>query len=291
MPRLIEFVTREAWKAARSKPPWRIGASTAAKICSGKQCEAWCEAKLGTSLDAKAMPWLTLGQCLESGIIDAGRRIHGWTLRDFSQTNTLVHDDIEWASATLDAERDDLEPGEPVNAKNVGTMAQAYMDYRNGLMPDLHTLQGNWECFVTGAKRFHILALVGGAEVVPFTIDRDDRVIAGMFAACSEFRERYLIGDEEPEPDATPETARAFAARVAYEEGAEILFDGKVAEAAIRLTEIEAERKPLDEEEAQLKNVVRQAMATAKVGRAPNGVEWAWTEGKVRQLRRKAVRA
>jgi predicted phage-related endonuclease len=165
------------------------------------------------------------------------------------------------------------------------------MDYRNGHIPHDHTLAAHWEMLVTGNERAYILALVGGAEVVDFTIERDDDTILGLYKECKRFRENYLAGSEEPEPDASPETARAFAARVSYEEGAEILFDGKVAEAAIRLTEIEAERKPLDEEEAQLKNVVRQAMATAKVGRAPNGVEWAWTEGKVRQLRKRGVKA
>lgn len=290
MPRLIEFSSRDEWRASRSRDPWPIGASTAAKICCGRPCEAWLEAKLAQELDRKAMPWLTLGSCLEAGIIEASRQIHGWALRDFPQTNTLAHDDYEWVRATLDAERLDLGFEGPVNCKNVGTQAKAYYDYRDGVMPYEHTLQGQWECFVTGARRFHILALVGGAEIVPFTIERDDDVIAGMFSECAEFRERYLLGDEEPEPDGRDETRQALAARVNYEEGAEILFDGKVAEAAIRLCEIESDRKPLDEEEAQLKNVIRQAMAEAKVGRAPNGVEWAWTEGKTRQLRKRGVK-
>lgn len=291
MPRLIEFPSRAEWLASRSRDPWPIGASDAAKICCGKACEVWVEKKLGVQPDRKAEPWLDLGQCLEPGILEAARRKLGWEISDWPQTKVAIHDELEWARCTPDALRHACGWAETINAKNVSTNNPRYRDYRDGLIPHDHLFGAYWEAFVTDRSQAWIVALVGGAEIVPFKVELDRDVLNGMLKTCAEFRERYLIGDEEPEPDSSDYTRQALSRRACFEEGSEILLDGKAAEAAVRLTEIEAARKPFDEEEAQLKNVIRQAMGTAKVGLAPNGVEWYWTNGETKQLRKRGVKA
>lgn len=106
----------------------------------------------------------------------------------------------EWASATPDAIFDDESAGAELKLVGFRT-AHLWGESGTADVPVTHFLQCLWYMGVMGLPKWYLVGQLG-TSIQTHPIDRDDTILASVVTACKEFYDRYVIGDETPEPGA-----------------------------------------------------------------------------------------
>lgn len=280
------FDSREPWLKARRE---KLGASDSAMIVLGRGRQVYDSKVNGVEVEQNDA--MTLGILTEPPVREACRRILKWSVDDPLPHELCVSGRVPFLSFSPDAWRcDDDKEMQPIQIKNVGMRSPDLHDVLNDKVPAYMYAQVQQEIFVSCVSKGYLVCLVGGCELKHFEIRRNDDYIDGLIDLLSEWRERYLIGGEKHPVDARQETARAIALSASYEAGSVCTLEGKAAQAAVEIPELEAQRSELDEKIDLRKNEIRQAIHEHESGISPDGREWYWTRGKSRQLRSREVR-
>jgi putative phage-type endonuclease len=237
----IDLASRGEWLEARRAG---LGGSDAAAVLEispyASRLDVYAE-KVGLAPPRVETEAMRIGLLMERPILGmyARRMPGGSDTAKFAEQVFVRSATYPWMFATLDAMRFD---GIVVEVKNVG-----------------------WRM----AGRVEVAALIGGADVRVYPIERDERIIARIVEREAEFWERHVLA-KVPPPATRAGDARALHALFPEPEG-EVELGPELAELAdlfaghgalIRLQE--AQR---DEAKARL----LAALGPAKVGRLPDG--------------------
>jgi len=225
--RVAMFGDRAAWEAARFEGD-RIGASDAPAIFG---------------LSPWAGPW-DLWRRMVHGIrpertdaekeqLARGLRWEATVLREYAHARPNVrlviggaeagfvvrHPSLPWAVCSPDAVAfEGLEWG-LVEAKAL-MRADGWsdedldtddLDITAEAVPEVYFVQCNWQLFVTGAAWVDLVVLLPRYDIRIIRIRRDETLIAGMAAQVAAWRERHIIGGEEPDPILSDEIKRRAA--------------------------------------------------------------------------------
>lgn len=134
--------------------------------------------------------WLEWGNILEPVIATEGGKRLGFAVvkNDFF----LAHEEHEWLTTTVDFWRgsehptiENLQQAEIVECKNVASRRANEWD---GTIPDHVHCQVLQQLAVTGARRAHICALIGGNRLVTHVVERDERTIEKIINKLVEFK-------------------------------------------------------------------------------------------------------
>lgn len=223
----------------------------------------------------EAMRW---GLRLEDLIIEAFEaqtdlHVHGrqWLVR---------HNRHPWAMATLDGlpfESPEIDyedvydtlgvfaPGEfePLGVIEVKTDA-GFGAWSDGV-PDHVRIQVMWQMFVTGLTNAWLAVLHGGRRFEVYEVGYDARLAASIFERVSEWRDRYIVGDEIPEPDAG-DTKIISELWPTHSDGVRIELSDDMAADLEALKGWKKQKKEAIEECKRLENRLRVAMQTAEIG-------------------------
>ena len=77
-------------------------------------------------------------------------------------------------------------------------------------VPEHYAMQCQWYMMVTGLTRWDVAVLIGGNDYREFTLERDDALIAEMFAAAEHFWVEHVEKEVPPEPTTPAECAQQF---------------------------------------------------------------------------------
>lgn len=108
----------------------------------------------------------------------------------------LAHDDFEWAMATPDGlTYADLTPG-IWEGKNVGWRSAG--DWDDDVTPEEYAWQVHWYMTVTGARRAHVSALLGGNHYVERLLEADDDFSARLLSKVGAWWKQHVVDGEMP---------------------------------------------------------------------------------------------
>jgi putative phage-type endonuclease len=154
--------------------------------------------KKGLVAPAETSDAMWLGTQSEPIIIESFRRKMGRRVEP--NRSILCHPVQTWAGCTPDGWT--FDPFEGLEAKLAGLhSARDWGEPGTAEVPPLYFSQVQWSMYVTGLTRWHLVAQIG-TKIQIHPIDRDDAIIEGMVNAGREFRERYLLTNELPDPGA-----------------------------------------------------------------------------------------
>lgn len=137
-----------------------------------------------------------LGKVSEPHILEAFRRKMNRSPRP--NRSIFINRDRTWMGATPDAFLSDPEEG--LEAKLVGLNgARDWGEPGTEEVPMTYWTQCQWYMAVTGLEAWWLIAQIGTKTQV-HPIHRDDAMIARMIEAGEEFRSRFILSDELPEP-------------------------------------------------------------------------------------------
>jgi putative phage-type endonuclease len=109
-------------------------------------------------------------------------------------------------------------PQRVVEVKAVGNWAFTN-DWGNGAhVPGYYLCQVQWYLAVTGLESAIVVALVAGARLHTFEVQRDQAAIVQLLAAADEFWSDHVQARKAPEPDGKMSTRKAIEARYAAPE-------------------------------------------------------------------------
>lgn len=137
-----------------------------------------------------------LGKVSEPNILAAFARKMG---RQPKPNRTIfVNAERQWMGATPDAFLSDPEEG--LEAKLVGLGgARDWGEPGTEEVPATYWVQVQWYMAVTGLEKWWLVAQIG-TKTQNHPILRDDAMIGRMIEAAEEFRSRFILSDELPEP-------------------------------------------------------------------------------------------
>lgn len=180
----------------------RIGGSDIASICGLNPHESSFAAWLRLSGREK--------HAIDNRFTEWGKRLETAILRKYADTNQVLvkfGPPIEanqsrirdgWKRGTEDAiacHASDPSHEWGVDAKNSSAhMARNWSDR----VPDQYLLQCTWYCHVFELDRWDLAVLIGGNEYRQFRIDRDAQLEQAIVDQVTEWRERFLVRDEQP---------------------------------------------------------------------------------------------
>ena len=154
--------------------------------------------KKGLVAPAETSDAMWLGIQSEPIIIEAYRRKMGRRVEP--NRSILCHPVERWAGCTPDGWT--FDPLEGLEAKLAGLhSASDWGEPGTAEVPPLYFSQVQWSMYVTGLTRWNLIAQLG-TKIQIHPIDRDDAIIEGMVNAGREFREKYLLTNDLPEPGA-----------------------------------------------------------------------------------------
>lgn len=134
--------------------------------------------------------WLEWGNILEPIIAAEGGKRAGFDVvkNDFF----LAHEEYDWLTTTVDFWRgsehptiENLHEAEIVECKNVASRRASDWE---GTIPDHVHCQVLQQLAVTGAKRAHICALIGGNRLITHVVERDEYTINQIIKKLVEFK-------------------------------------------------------------------------------------------------------
>jgi predicted phage-related endonuclease len=165
--------------------------------------DAWMDIKGGGRIDTEPNAHMILGQCLESGILEATGRILGCKITPNSKT--LRHPALPLVGGTPDGWID----GEDtvVEVKVVGLDRAKDWGFDADEVPVFVVLQLYWYMLLLGFSKGLVAALVGGwLRFYRFTSDPEVQDV--MLMRVREWWERYIVGDEQPAMGSSREAAQ-----------------------------------------------------------------------------------
>lgn len=154
-------------------------------------------------------------------------------------------------------------------------------------LPPRYLIQAHYQMLVTGREFVDVAALIGGAGLRIYPVQRDEQFCDFLRKQAVEFWTRYIEGDETPPPRTTAEC------RLLYprDNGAAVECPPDAIQAARDLLAVQAEMKTLAEQEDALKATLQAAMGEAEALEFDGRTLATWRTQVSRRLDTKALRA
>lgn len=272
--RALIFSSRESWLSARDVGH-RIGGSDIAKILGvspyGSQWDVWNRKKLGLSkvFTAAQLADFERGHRWESLVVEDYAKDSGvdvWATEDL----LIEHASERWVVGSpdgliLDAgELGGLEAKTDRDRKLWGESGQVIEAWEDGaeavIRPD-YALQVYWYLEASGLPFWDIAVAIPQSfdfpELRSFRVMRDEAIQGRILNKVGEWRERFLLGDEEPDPDGSDAAKAALLARFPGRGDKVVrLVDGQEEEDLLELVAVKAEIKALERRKGVLSQKV-----------------------------------
>jgi len=184
--------------------------------------------------------------------------------------------------ATLDATTEIERVVVPLEIKTTAVWRSD--DWENGA-PPRPWWQAQAQCFVTGARRASVAALIW-PRVVWCDVERDDAAIGHLLRCARELWARIENRDPPP-PDMTGSTRDALRALYPADDGSTVVLPGALIEISDRLDVAKAARRELEKQIERDEAEIKAALGTATLGILPDRSSWSWKQ----QHTRESVRA
>lgn len=198
---------RKAWLKMRQKG---IGGSDAGVILGlnpyKSRYRLWQEKIGAVDIEEKDNEYMYWGRVLE-GVI--AKRYTELTGEKLVKRGLLQHDNYPYILASVD--RMLVSKNEGLEIKTGGAYQEK--NWRGEEVPDSYYVQCLHYMLVTGARRWHIAALIGGNHLIIKTIERNQDDIMTLLEAEERFWLDYVIKQKEPPPDGSSDYTNALMAR------------------------------------------------------------------------------
>lgn len=181
---------------------------------------------------------------------------HDWMLAhiDRAIVNREVAGNVRWRGGRLTTDR--LLECKTAN----GFAAQAWGEPGSDAIPDHYLVQCQWYLGITGCEVADLAVLIGGQDYRAYSIPRDE----GLIGAATQAAERFWRNLQQgifPEPQSVEDARRLWPL---HQAGKSVIVGPEVADACLRLEQLAAERKRLEEEEEQAKARITAAFGDAE---------------------------
>ena len=200
------------------------------------------------------------GLALEGMILDEYEERHGVKL--VRQPGFMRHPRFPWAGGHIDA----MPEGSPVrliiDAKST-QRDDGYGDEGTDSVPSHIIAQAAWYMPLVDADACDIAVLFRNRDYREYHITRDVELEAELFAACEEFYQRYVVGDEVPELDGSEGTRRYLADRYPTNNGEIVKATPDLDEMVAMLKSIRGDKAKAEQIEATLQARIEQAIGEA----------------------------
>lgn len=239
---------RETWLNQRRDC---ITATDVSKILGlapwGSPHSVWRD-KHGLTKDFPPTPAMLKGVEAEPLIVaDYQTRHLGVELEDPGQFTLIRNPQLPWIACTPDRVYVDKSCG--LECKLVENSRKYWSDDK----PANHAyLQAHWCMITMQIPRWDIAAWIGN-RYVEYHLEADGKLHEALIGACQEFRERYILGGEEPPHDGQPETSRYLTALFPQTSDEMLAPTEEVITKVRRYRDILADEKKLKEEKEMLK--------------------------------------
>ncbi|MGW8374290.1 lambda-exonuclease family protein [Streptomyces sp. ODS28] len=271
---------REAWLAVRRGG---IGGSEVAAVLGMDRYRSPLEVyldKVGELPDLPRDPVLDeaayWGRTLEPLVADAFAERTGLPVTE--GPGTLAHNQRPWMLANLDRLVTDPEqPDEPAVLEVKTRSAFQAEEWRESV-PDGPALQSHWYLAVTGYRRAHVAALVGGQRMVVHTVERDESLVAHLVELVGEFW-RHVQERTPPPADGSPATADLLAHLYEVRPDAVTVADPDEVEPLLdELAALKTREQQLADERRLVENRLKTLAGEAEVVRCRDEVAFTWKQ-------------
>ncbi|MFE1773732.1 YqaJ viral recombinase family protein [Streptomyces sp. NPDC059008] len=199
-------------------------------------------------------------------------------LRVADGPGTLAHVDRPWMLANLD--RVVLDPNEPSvpGLLEIKTRSAYQLDEWAEGVPDGPALQTHWYLAVTGYRRAHVAALVGGNRLMVHRVERDEQLVEHLVQLVGDFWQ--LVLDRTPPPvDGSAATAELLAHLYDVQPDAVTLADpDEVLPLLDQLAEIKQREQQLADERRVIENQLKAIAGEAEIVRCRDEVAFTWKQ-------------
>lgn len=268
----VATTDRADWLAKRKEG---IGASDVAGILGlstwATPFTVWADKTKDLEDDPnESMYW---GKVLEDVVVDEfeqriGLHVHGrqWLVH---------HPDHPWVMCTIDgwAEESPVEDEDDWNLHSVDPLALVEVKTDAGFgawndgPPDHVRIQCLWQMFTTGVHTLtYVPTLHGGRRFEIYEVEWDEGLAEKIFLRVSEWRDRFILGGETPEPDESPATTKLIGDLWDVDEGVSIELSSHMAADLEALRGWKREKAAAEKEVKRLENRLKVALQEAEVG-------------------------
>jgi putative phage-type endonuclease len=221
--------------------------------------------------------WMRFGRDVEGAIANMYEVKTGRLAQDQGATSLQYHPDISFLASTLDRitfkgvpgdfEKHMLEPGAPLELKNIGyfTSAKAYEED-----PHIHhqiQLQIQMACF--GSDWGSLAALFPGYNLVWKDLPRNDEFLAAAYPVLEEFWK--CVVDRTPPPVESYRDLEVVKRLWPTDSGETVALDNEMFGLVSKWENRKFNRKELDNEVEAIEAELRAAMGNATWGALPDG--------------------
>ncbi len=262
-----EMENREAWLCERKKG---IGGSDASVIVGLNKWKSpftlWME-KTGQAKeeDLSENEYVYWGNVLEETV---AREFSKRTGKKVIRRGLLQHDTIPFLLASVDR----LVVGEDAGLEC--KTAWSKKEWEGDNVPDAYYVQCQHYMLVTGAKRWHIAALIGGNHFVMQTIERNEEDIKALLKAETEFW-RKVEAKEMPDVDGSEDCAKALAEK--FHGGLPAIeLPGSADKIFAEIDTLTDTASGILAQIEEKKNQLRMMLGDAEAGTTPNGRKATW---------------
>lgn len=262
-------ISREKWLEYRRQG---IGGSEAAIVVGlnrfGSPLQMWAD-KNGIGTEQEETEIMRQGTDFEAYVAQrwceaTGKKVHR---RNYIFRNT----DFPYSIADVDREV----CGENAGLECKTTSLYNPLDFENGEIPPTWYVQCQHYMAVLGYDRMYLAVLVLSKAFYHFTIERDENEISALMQAEGNWWEKYIIGDEVPEPDGSEDDGNFLKEHFKAAENKEVFLDAHLADLEA-LERLDNEIKQLTKQRDQRKQAIMQAMGEASHGSA-DGWNCTWS--------------
>lgn len=269
--RVAAFGDRAAWEAARFEGD-RIGASDVAAIFGlspwAGPWDLWRRIKLGVRPERTDA---------EREVLARGLRWELTVVREYQHARPLAriehygaeagcvvrHPEHAWAVCSPDgvvwegSEWGLLEAKTAMRADGWadGDIDAGDFEAAEGAVPTVYLIQVLWQMYATGAAWVDVAVLLPRYDLRIVRVRRDEALLADLAAKVTAWRERYIIGDDVPDPVISDEIKRRAALTDRADAKARPEWaDADTAAVLTAIAEATAARKVAEAEEDRLKD-------------------------------------
>lgn len=216
----------------------------------------------GATVETEPTLPMKLGNALEPLILSEWSRMMG---REIHTVPDTIYDETD---PRLFGHVDGCVTGslEGVEAKWVGNPSNEWGEVGTDSVPPYVFIQCTHYLMVTGWTRWHVAAALGGREVRPYTIERDERIINRLRDMELTFLQR--IAERDPPPMMNPSDVRLLYPRATNT--LSVIADERIAGILEQLKLVRSEQKSCEEMEAKYASQIQEFMGEA--GSLINGI-------------------
>lgn len=264
MPKRIEYIDDDQWKAERAKG---IGASDAAAILGLSTWQSPMSLyllKTGQIVDDSDSIVMKRGRQLERAVLEIFEEETGYRVEH--NRDLFVHDKYDFIRSTPDGIISDTEGVEAKTATGWGTAK-----WEDGI-PEVYQVQGYHQMLVMGWERVYFPVLLNGREFQYHVLERDEPTIDAIRLAVIRFWENLQQGIP-PEVDGSDATTQAVKALFSMSdpETPPVEIGVMMYEMLLRREQAKKEVEALEKEIAQIENALKLQLGEAE-GATYNGI-------------------